>query len=90
MVLLSALRPALRDGVFWNQASNVFSFEPCWGDGTPLEGPVLETLNAAMWHSAVAFAWRAGDVLCCDNMRALHARTSFEGPRKLLVGFSAI
>ena len=78
--------------LFWNQASNVFSFVPCWGDGEALDDDTLEALNAAMWRSAVAFEWSKGDVLCCDNERVLHARMSFEHgaePRKLCVGFSA-
>lgn len=60
------------------------------------EDEVLEHLNAAMWHSTVAFQWTEGDVLCCDNERAMHARTSFENfpqssgkpPRQILVGLS--
>ena len=145
---------------FWNQASNVFSFVPCWGDGeqptnvclpcrsplpalrvagsrgdstrkagrlcclpsvvcllphssvstyhptalaechwaltslrcpgTPIEDEVLEGLNAAIWHSAVAFQWSAGDVLCLDNELAQHGRMSFEGPRELVVAFSKL
>ena len=113
---------------FWNQASNVFSFVPCWGDGiapraasstcplhspvptslplvlavchsavtslrcpgTPIEDEVLEGLNAAIWRSAVAFQWSAGDVLCLDNELAQHGRMSFEGPRELVVAFSKL
>lgn len=96
LTILSETRNAFRHGSFWNQASNVFSFVPCWGDaeGTPIEDDVLEHLNAAMWDSTIAFQWTEGDVLCCDNERAMHARTSFKSfpgaRRQILVGLSSI
>eukprot|EP00937_MAST-01D_sp_MAST-1D-sp2_P000263 g263.t1 len=74
--------------VWFNQASNVFSFVPHYGDGGPLEDDTLEYLNAVYWRNAVAFRWSAGDVLAVDNEMAMHARTSFEAPRKIVVGFS--
>ena len=55
-----------------------------------IEEEVLEHLNACMWHSSVAFGWSRGDVLCVDNTTAMHARTSFFGPRKIVVGFSSV
>ena len=85
------LRDAFLNGHFWNQASNVFSFVPCWGDdGAPIEESVLEHLNAAMWHSARAFGWSKGDVMCVDNAVAMHARTSFAGARQIVVAFSKV
>ena len=86
------VRDAFLHGAFWNQASNVYSFTPCWGDdeGTPIEEDVLEHLNAAMWHVARAFQWSVGDVMCVDNERAMHARTSFTGPRSIVVAFSKV
>lgn len=88
--LLSPIRPALIDGVFWNQASNVYSFEPCWGDGTPIEDEVLECLNAALWQVSVAFDWSVGDVLCIDNEQTAHGRMSFTGTRRVLVALSKL
>eukprot|EP01048_Picozoa_sp_COSAG05_P010796 COSAG05_NODE_974_length_6359_cov_3.906869_7_plen_429_part_00 len=91
LTLLSPARPAMVEGVFWNQASNVFSFVPCWGDdGTPLENEVLERLNAAIWEVAVAFEWSVGDVLCLDNTNAAHGRMSFDGERNLVVALSKL
>jgi hypothetical protein len=96
-VVLSSTRQATvpesaggRD-IWFNQASNVFSFVPCYGDGGPLEDDTLEYLNAVFWRMSVGFQWAAGDVLVCDNEMAMHARTSFEvssPPRKIVVGFS--
>ena len=91
LTLLSPQRDAFVNGSFWNQASNVFSFVPCWGDdGAPIEENVLEHLNAAMWHSSRAFGWSRGDVMCVDNEIAMHARTSFAGSRQIVVAFSNV
>ena len=46
--------------------------------------------NAVYWRHAVGFKWAAGDVLAMDNEMAMHARTSFEPPRKIVVGFSKV
>lgn len=76
---------------WWNQASNVFSFTPTFGDAarTQVSEEELEHLNAVLWEKAVAFRWRTGDVLVVDNERAMHARTSFTSPRKIVTSFSA-
>ena len=84
--------PGSGNDVWFNQASNVFSFVPCYGDGDrePLDDDTLEYLNAVYWRHAVGFKWAAGDVLAMDNEMAMHARTSFEPPRKIVVGFSKV
>jgi hypothetical protein len=76
---------------WWNQASNVFSFTPTFGDAdrTRVSEEELEHLNAVLWRKAVAFRWRKGDVLVVDNERAMHSRTSFTPPRKIVTSFSA-
>eukprot|EP00992_Anisonema_acinus_P003247 TRINITY_DN12663_c0_g1_i1.p2 TRINITY_DN12663_c0_g1~~TRINITY_DN12663_c0_g1_i1.p2 ORF type:complete len:132 (+),score=47.81 TRINITY_DN12663_c0_g1_i1:444-839(+) len=89
--VMSAQRPAIlpHTGLWFNQAHNPFSFEPHYGDGTPVEAEVMEHLNATLWGCAVGFRWQRGDVLCLDNERALHARLSFEGPRRIVCAFGA-
>jgi alpha-ketoglutarate-dependent taurine dioxygenase len=33
----------------------------------------------------LAFAWREGDILVIDNMLVAHSRSTFVGPRKIVV-----
>ena len=57
------------DGPRWfNQAHNIYSFEPCAADGTPLPLDVVDHLNATYWGCSVAFAWCAwGRLVVCSD-----------------------
>lgn len=75
---------------WFNQVNNPYSFQPLYGDGSAVDESVMEHVNTTMWRQTVAFRWSKGDVLCLDNELALHSRTSFEPPRKIVCAFSAI
>jgi len=59
-----------------------------YGDGTPIEPDVLETLRAAYQNALVVFPWQQGDVLMLDNMLAVHGRQPFVGPRQIVVAMA--
>lgn len=59
-----------------------------YGDGSPIEPEVMETLRAAYHAATVSFPWQQGDVLLLDNMMVAHARSPFTGQRKVLVGMA--
>lgn len=61
-----------------------------YGDGSPIEPEVLETLRAAYLREKRMFHWEQGDILMVDNMLVAHAREPFQGPRRILVGMSDI
>ena len=56
-----------------------------YGDGTPIELPVLREIRRLYQQEAVVFPWQKGDILLLDNMLASHGRMPFVGPRKILV-----
>ena len=56
-----------------------------YGDGSPIEPDVLDTLRGIYLDELVKFPWKQGDVLLIDNMLTAHAREPFKGPRKILV-----
>ena len=59
-----------------------------YGDGTPIEQPVLDELRAAYLEEEVVFTWQQGDLLMADNMLTAHARMPYEGQRQVLVGMA--
>ena len=59
------------------------------GDGSPIDPADLTAIRHAYAEETVAFPWHAGDLLMVDNMAMAHGRSSFEGPRKVLVAMAA-
>lgn len=59
-----------------------------YGDGSPIEDEVLDEIRAVLEGCKISFLWQEGDVMMLDNMLAAHARTPFEGPRKVIVAMA--
>jgi alpha-ketoglutarate-dependent taurine dioxygenase len=59
------------------------------GDGSPIDPEDLVAIRRAYDEETLAFPWRQGDLLMVDNMAMAHGRSSFEGPRKVLVAMAA-
>ncbi|MBH8561818.1 TauD/TfdA family dioxygenase [Nostoc sp. CENA67] len=59
-----------------------------YGDGSPIEPSVLESLREVYQQAMVTFPWQKGDILMLDNMLAVHGRRPFVGPRQVLVGMA--
>lgn len=59
-----------------------------YGDGTPIELPVLTEIREAFQSVAVQFPWETGDVVVIDNVLVAHAREPYEGPRKIVVAMA--
>jgi len=52
-----------------------------FGDGGEIPEAVLERIRNAFDQQAIAFPWKAGDVLLVDNMQFAHGRRSYSGDR---------
>jgi alpha-ketoglutarate-dependent taurine dioxygenase len=59
-----------------------------YGDGSPIEPAVLETIRAVYVDTKVSFSWQKSDLLLLDNLRFTHGREAFTGPRKVLTGMA--
>ena len=55
-----------------------------YGDGTPIDDEVAESLRQAYMQEMVKLPWNKGDLLIVDNMLVSHSRSPYEGPRKIL------
>jgi hypothetical protein len=58
------------------------------GEGRYLDAAAIEEAARVMQEVCVAFPWRRGDVLLLDNRTVMHARRSFEGPRRILASLA--
>jgi hypothetical protein len=64
-------------------------FETSFGDGSPFPAADVETVNSAYEQATTHVAWRAGDVLLLDNIRAAHSTEPFTGRRDMAVMHAA-
>ncbi|MEG6992486.1 TauD/TfdA family dioxygenase, partial [Pseudomonas aeruginosa] len=59
-----------------------------YGDGSPIEAEVLDTIRAAYREETRALAWERGDVMMLDTFISVHGREPYTGERKVLVAMT--
>jgi alpha-ketoglutarate-dependent taurine dioxygenase len=77
-----------RDQLLASYAQEELPRNSYYGDGSPFDAADLERIREAYRAEAVAFPWRAGDILMVDNMLTAHARKPYSGPRRVVVGMA--
>ena len=60
-----------------------------FGDGTVIPDAYVKHIEEVIWKNMVIFKWKKGDVLALDNFSTSHGRLPYEGPREILVSWSA-
>ncbi|MFC9242052.1 TauD/TfdA family dioxygenase [Streptomyces decoyicus] len=81
------LDPMIRDYLVDVYGPEGLPFNTAYGDGTPLTGETVETINAAYRDATVGEPWQDGDVLLVDNLRMAHSREPYQGARDIVVIF---
>jgi alpha-ketoglutarate-dependent taurine dioxygenase len=81
---ITTLEPSLRDALLADFREEDLPTNSYYGDGSPIEASVLEELREAYRQEMVTFPWEAGSVVLLDNILTSHARTPFNGPRRIL------
>ena len=71
-----------------NIPDDLYPLHATYGDGEELEAEYGQQIRELGWKNAVGFQWRKGDVMVVDNLKVLHARLSFKGKRKVVVGLT--
>jgi alpha-ketoglutarate-dependent taurine dioxygenase len=83
---ISTLAPEIRAGLQTELAEEDLPYNTYYGDGSAIEPEVLDTLREAYQQQTIKFSWQQHDLLLLDNMLVAHGRSSFHGPRKIVVG----
>jgi alpha-ketoglutarate-dependent taurine dioxygenase len=85
---ISNLEPAVAESLLSIIREEELPRNAYYGDGSPIETSVLDSIRDAYRRSTVSFPWQQGDILMLDNMLTAHGRTPFEGPRKVVVAMA--
>jgi len=85
---VSTLEPAIRAALLAEFDERELPTNTFYGDGSTIEPEVMEHLREAYRRETVSFPWQKGDLLLLDNMMVAHARSSYSGPRQILVGMA--
>ncbi|MDA0576225.1 TauD/TfdA family dioxygenase [Burkholderia gladioli] len=83
-----SIDPELRDMLLESYTPDELPYNTSYGDGTPIEADVLDTLREAYARETRCFDWQAGDLLMLDNMLMAHGRRPFDGERRIVVGMA--
>jgi alpha-ketoglutarate-dependent taurine dioxygenase/acyl carrier protein len=81
---ITTLEPSMRDALLADFSEEDLPTNSYYGDGSSIEASVLEELREAYREEMVTFTWEAGSVVLLDNILTSHARTPFNGPRRIL------
>jgi len=56
-----------------------------YGDESPIDSDSLVKVSKIMREESFQYQWQKGDFIMIDNWTTMHARNSFEGPRRVAV-----
>jgi alpha-ketoglutarate-dependent taurine dioxygenase len=85
---ISTLNPSVRSMLLSQLTEESLPANSFYGDGSPIEPDVLDTLRSAYLKEKVIFPWKTNDVLALDNMLVAHGREPYSGERKVLVAMA--
>lgn len=85
---VSTLAPEIRAGLQAELAEQDLPYNTYYGDGSRIEPEILDILRDAYLQETIKFPWNKHDLLLLDNMLVAHGRSSFRGPRQIVVGMS--
>lgn len=85
---VSNLQPHVREALLAVVEEQDLPRNVYYGDGSPIEESILAEIRSVLDECTVKFSWQAGDVMMLDNMLTAHGRSTFSGPRKVVVAMA--
>ncbi len=85
---VTSLDAPMRQALTADFAEADLPYQTFYGDGSPIDGEVADHLRQAYRRELTLFPWRNGDIMLLDNMTIAHGRSSFTGPRKVVVAMT--
>jgi alpha-ketoglutarate-dependent taurine dioxygenase len=85
---ISSLQPEVRETLVEVLGIERVPRNVYFPDGRLISDSLVQDIRDVLAQEAVTFPWQAGDVLILDNMLVAHARTAFEGPRRVVVAMA--
>ncbi|WP_373281461.1 TauD/TfdA family dioxygenase [Herbaspirillum rubrisubalbicans] len=85
---VSGLDPQLRETLMQVVEPEDLPRNVYYGDGSDIEDSVLDEIRGVLDDQTISFPWQRDDVLMLDNMLVAHARSTFKGPRKVVVAMA--
>lgn len=68
----------------WKDVRNCPELAVTYGNGERLVASDVDVMQRTMEDVCVALPWMKGDLLCLDNHLCMHARQTFQPPRRIL------
>ena len=87
---ISCLPPSVQDSLRSMLDEEDFPRNVYYGDGSAIEGSVVQSIVDLYDRLAVGFKWQKRDVLMLNNMLVAHSRNPFSGTRKIVVALGSM
>lgn len=82
------MAPEIREYLIDVYGPDGLPFTTRFGDGSPIEAGVIESINAVYDAHTVTHPWHAGDLMLIDNIRTAHSTQPYVGDRQIVVALA--
>jgi alpha-ketoglutarate-dependent taurine dioxygenase len=82
------MAPEIRQYLVDVYGADGLPFTTRFGDGSPIDEDVIETINAVYEAHTVSLPWQAGDLMLIDNIRTAHSTQPYAGHRQIVVAMA--
>jgi alpha-ketoglutarate-dependent taurine dioxygenase len=76
------LDPEVREALALGLPGGEMPRDVRFGDGLPIPNDWIDRILEAYSRVAIAFSWKPGDIVICDNVTVAHARRPYAGARR--------